>query len=150
VTRSERHALVVRGGWSGHQPVETSEMFVPFLEEHGFSVRIEESPQIYANVDYMPMVDLIVQAMSMSTIELDQFLGLRAAVEAGAGMAGWHGGMVASYKNTTQYLHMMGAQFAEHPGKHPGRAHGRPVRQLHAAHDQHHRIRPTAPDHPGH
>ena len=119
MTRSERNALVVRGGWSGHQPVETTEMFVPFLEEHGFSVRIEESPQIYFDADYMRRVDLIVQAMSMSTIEMDQFLGLRAAVEAGAGMAGWHGGMVASYKNRTQYLHMMGAQFAEHPGKHP-------------------------------
>lgn len=119
MTRSERNALVVRGGWSGHQPVETTEMFVPFLEEHGFSVRIEGSPQIYADLDFMPRVDLIVQAMSMSTIEMDQFLGLRGAVEAGAGMAGWHGGMVASYKNTTQYLHMMGAQFAEHPGKHP-------------------------------
>jgi type 1 glutamine amidotransferase len=115
----ERHALVVRGGWSGHQPVETTELFIPFLMEHGFSVRVETSPQIYANPDYMPTVDLIVQTMTMSTIETNQFLGLRTAVEAGAGMAGWHGGIADSYRNTTQYLHMIGAQFAEHPGKHP-------------------------------
>jgi uncharacterized protein len=115
----ERHALVVRGGWSGHQPVETTELFVPFLQRHGFLVRIEESPEVYADLDYMPTVDLIVQSMSRSRIEMNQFLGLQAAVEAGAGMAGWHGGIVASYPNTAQYLHMIGAQFVEHPGKHP-------------------------------
>jgi uncharacterized protein len=115
----ERHALVVRGGWSGHQPMETTELFIPFLEEHQFSVRVEESPQIYADGDYMPTVDLIVQSMSISTIEMKQFHGLRAAVEAGAGMAGWHGGITASYPNTPQYLQMIGAQFAAHPGKHP-------------------------------
>jgi uncharacterized protein len=96
----ERHALVVRGGWSGHQPVKTTELFISFLIEHGFSVRVEASPQIYADADY-------------------KFLGLRTAVEAGAGMAGWHGGIADSYRNTAQYLHMIGAQFAEHPGKHP-------------------------------
>jgi len=85
----ERRALVVRGGWSGHQPVETTELFIPFLQQqHGFSIRIEESPQIYADLDYMPTVDLIVQSMSRSTIEMNEFLGLQAAVEAGAGMAG--------------------------------------------------------------
>jgi type 1 glutamine amidotransferase len=115
----ERHALVVRGGWSGHHPVETTELFIPFLHQHGFSVRIEESPQIYADLDYMPTVDLIVQSMSRSAIETNQFRGLQAAVEAGAGMAGWHGGIVASYPNTAPYLQMIGAQFVAHPGKQP-------------------------------
>ena len=32
-----RRALVVRGGWEGHQPAEATEMFVPFLREHGFA-----------------------------------------------------------------------------------------------------------------
>ena len=115
----DRHALVVRGGWSGHQPVETTDLFIPFLREHGFSVRVEESPQIYADAGYMLTVDLIVQSVSRATIEMTQFLGLRAAIEGGAGMAGWHGGIVASYPNTAQYLHMIGAQFVAHPGKHP-------------------------------
>jgi len=26
-------ALVVRGGWEGHRPVEATEMFLPFLDE---------------------------------------------------------------------------------------------------------------------
>jgi type 1 glutamine amidotransferase len=112
-------ALVVRGGWFGHQPVEATDLFIPHLEENGYSVRVEDSPKVYADADYMAGVDLVMQCMTMSTIEKDEFEGLRAAVEAGTGMAGWHGGIADSYRNTADYLHLIGGQFACHPGKHP-------------------------------
>ena len=48
---ASRVALVVRGGWDGHQPIEATDMFLPFLEENGFGVRIEESPAIYADAE---------------------------------------------------------------------------------------------------
>src|SRR5699024_9421141 len=92
-----RRALVVRGGWEGHQPVEATDMFIPYLEENGFEVRIEGSPAVYADAEYMATVDLIVQCVTMSSIEREQFEGLRAAIEAGTGMAGWHGGIADSY-----------------------------------------------------
>ena len=114
-----RRALIVRGGWDGHQPVEATELFIPFLEANGFSVRIEESPEIYADAAALAETDLIVQAMTMSTIESAQTAGLRAAVEAGTGLAGWHGGIADSYRNDSDYLQFIGAQFAAHPGKHP-------------------------------
>ncbi|RUR00987.1 ThuA domain-containing protein [Labedella endophytica] len=114
-----RTALIVRGGWDGHQPVEATELFIPFLEANGFIVRIEESPAIYADPEYMGSVDLIVQANTMSTIEKEEFEGLRAAVEAGTGLAGWHGGIADSYRNTSDYLQLVGGQFASHPGKAP-------------------------------
>jgi type 1 glutamine amidotransferase len=28
-------ALVVRGGWEGHEPIEATDLFIPHLEEHG-------------------------------------------------------------------------------------------------------------------
>ena len=114
-----RHALVVRGGWDGHQPVETTDLFIPFLEENGFTVRIEESPAPYADADYMANVDLVVQTNTMTTIEKDEFLGLRAAIENGTGLAGWHGGIADSYRNNVDYLQLIGGQFAAHPGKAP-------------------------------
>jgi len=116
---STPHALVVRGGWDGHQPVETTELFIPFLEQHGFSVRVEESPKPYADAEYMATVDLVVQTNTMSTIEPDEFTGLRQAVENGTGLAGWHGGIADSYRNNSDYLQLIGGQFAEHPGKRP-------------------------------
>ncbi len=114
-----KSALVVRGGWFGHQPVEATDLFIPHLEEHGFQVRVEESPAVYADAAYLAGVDLIVQCMTMSSIEKEEFEGLRAAVEAGTGLAGWHGGIADSYRNTSDYLHLIGGQFACHPGKHP-------------------------------
>jgi hypothetical protein len=33
-------ALVVRGGWEGHAPVQATEPFIPHLEAHGYDVRI--------------------------------------------------------------------------------------------------------------
>lgn len=112
-------ALVVRGGWDGHQPVEATELFIPFLERNGFTVRVEESPAVYADADAMAGVDLIVQANTMNTIEKEEFEGLRAAVESGTGLAGWHGGIADSYRNNSDYLQLIGGQFASHPGKHP-------------------------------
>jgi uncharacterized protein len=112
-----RKALVVRGGWDGHQPTESTNLFIPFLESNGFDVRVEESPAIYADTDYLPTVDLIVQNVTMSTIEPDECAGLRQAVERGTGLAGWHGGIADSYRNNSDYLHLIGGQFAAHPGR---------------------------------
>jgi type 1 glutamine amidotransferase len=109
-------ALVVRGGWYGHQPVEATELFIPYLRANGYDVRVEDSPKPYADADYMSGVDLIMQCMTMSTIEKDQLAGLRAAVAAGTGLAGWHGGIADSYRNSDDYLHLIGGQFACHPG----------------------------------
>lgn len=114
-----KSALVVRGGWEGHRPVEATDMFVPFLKEQGFDVRIEDSTAIYADADYLAGVDLILQCVTMSTIERAEFQGLRAAVEAGTGFAGWHGGIADSFRSTSDYLHLVGGQFGCHPGKHP-------------------------------
>jgi type 1 glutamine amidotransferase len=114
-----KSALVVRGGWDGHQPFEATELFIPYLTDNGYDVRVEESPKVYADTNYMASVDLIMQCMTMTTIEKDEFAGLRTAVENGTGLAGWHGGIADSYRNNSDYLHLIGGQFACHPGKHP-------------------------------
>ena len=114
-----RRALIVRGGWDGHMPVETTDSFVPFLQEHGFEVSIEESPDVYADAARMAGVDLIVQVVTMSTIEKEPLAGLIAAVRAGTGMVGWHGGIADSYRDSADYLQLIGGQFAHHASVHP-------------------------------
>jgi uncharacterized protein len=113
----ERRALIVRGGWDGHQPVEATDLFIPFLREQGFGVRVEDSPAPYADARLMSGIDLIVQCMTMSTIEPDQIAGLIAAVEAGTGLAGWHGGIADSYRASADYLQLIGGQFAAHAAR---------------------------------
>jgi hypothetical protein len=110
---------MVRGGWEGHEPEQTTDFFRPFLERNGFSVRVESGPGIYRDREYLRGVDLIVQINTMATIENDEFAGLEQAVLEGAGFAGWHGGIADAYRNNADYLHMVGGQFAHHAGKDP-------------------------------
>jgi type 1 glutamine amidotransferase len=112
----QRRALVVRGGWDGHAPEEAADLFVPFLREHDFDVVVEGSLEVYADADLMAATDLVVQCWTMGEILADELRGLRTAVAAGTGLAGWHGGIVDSFRIATDYLQLVGAQFAAHPG----------------------------------
>ncbi|WP_432457585.1 ThuA domain-containing protein [Cellulomonas iranensis] len=114
-----RRALVVRGGWDGHQPVAATELFLPFLRAQGFEVAVHETNEVYADAEVMAATDLVVQSVTMSSIGHDELWGLRGAVEAGTGLVGWHGGIADSYRNSSDYLQLVGGQFATHPGKEP-------------------------------
>jgi type 1 glutamine amidotransferase len=114
-TSTTKRALVVRGGWDGHQPVETTDSFLPFLKEHGYDVRVEDATAVYADADYLAGVDVVVQTNTMNTIEGDELRGLITAVRNGAGLAGWHGGIADSYRSSSDYLQLIGGQFAAHP-----------------------------------
>jgi uncharacterized protein len=110
-----RRALVVRGGWPGHVPVEATDLFVPYLKDAGFDVTVEDSLEPYADTAFTAEIDLIVQCWTMGEILPDEMRGLRAAVAAGTGFAGWHGGIVDSFRMATDYLQLVGGQFAAHP-----------------------------------
>ncbi|WP_448720037.1 ThuA domain-containing protein [Microbacterium natoriense] len=114
-----RKALVVRGGWEGHHPVEATELFIPFLRENGFEVRVEDDPQVYADSPTMGETDLVLQSVTMSSITPEALRGLREAVVAGMGLAGWHGGIADSYRASSDYLQLVGGQFATHPSTDP-------------------------------
>ncbi|HEX4443327.1 MAG TPA: ThuA domain-containing protein [Galbitalea sp.] len=114
-----RRALVVRGGWEGHHPIEATDAFIPFLMEQGFAVRIEESPEVYTDATTMAETDLVLQLVTMSEASDAAILGLRNAVAAGVGLAGWHGGIADSFRASSDYLQLIGGQFATHPSKHP-------------------------------
>jgi uncharacterized protein len=142
---AERQALVVRGGWEGHHPVEATDEFLPYLKDNGFAVRVEDSPRVYADAEVMAGVDLIMQCMTMSTIEKDEVAGLRNAVGKGTGLAGWHGGIADSYRDSSDYLQLIGGQFACHPPKDPAQRIGE-----HADYFIPYRVQmlPVAADHP--
>jgi len=52
----------------------------------------------------------------MRQIEKQQEKGLGAAIAAGTGVAGWHGGMADAFRNNTEYQFMVGGQWVAHPG----------------------------------
>ena len=119
-----RRALVVRGGWDGHVPVEATDRFIPFLEEQGFDVRVEDSPEVYTDAEAMAATDLVVQCYTMGTASNEAVAALRSAIAAGTGFAGWHGGIADSFRNTSDYLHLVGGSFACHPARDPAHPKG--------------------------
>ncbi|GAA3559466.1 ThuA domain-containing protein [Kribbella ginsengisoli] len=108
-----RRALVVRGGWEGHVPVEATELFIPFLKENDFEVTVSDTTESYLD---LAGVDLVLQCITMSEITAEQVEGLEAAVRAGTGLAGWHGGIIDSFRSNTDYSFITGGQFVSHPG----------------------------------
>ncbi|RYX85887.1 ThuA domain-containing protein [bacterium] len=111
-----KKALMVWGGWEGHQPRQTVERFAPFLREQGFEVRIENAMDVYTDADYMNSLSLVVPIWTMGTITGEQEKGLLDAVKSGVGLAGWHGGTGDAFRNSTGYQWMVGGQWVAHPG----------------------------------
>lgn len=111
-----KSALVVWGGWDGHEPRQCMEIFAPYLEAQGYDVRIENSMDVYEDADYMNSLSLIVPIWTMGEITREQEQGLLNAVKSGVGIAGWHGGMGDAFRKNCEYQFMVGGQWVAHPG----------------------------------
>jgi len=110
-----RRALVVRGGWPGHQPVTITDLFLPFLRGRGFAVETSETLEVYEDAALLAATDLVVQCWTMGEITPQQSEGLSSAVRAGTGLAGWHGGIIDSFRGDLGYQLLTGGQFLMHP-----------------------------------
>jgi type 1 glutamine amidotransferase len=111
-----KSALIVWGGWPGHEPEKGARLFAPFLESQGYETLLSETLDIYLDTATMERMDLIVPIWTMGTITGEQERGLLSAVKAGTGLAGWHGCMADSFRQNTEYQFMVGGQWVAHPG----------------------------------
>lgn len=109
-------ALFVWGGWHGHEPAKCRNIFVPWLREQGFDVRVDSTMDVYSDSIFMASLDLIVQIMTMSEISKEQEKGLLTAIKNGVNIAGWHGGLADAFRNNPEYQFMVGGQWVAHPG----------------------------------
>lgn len=115
MTVQAKRALVVRGGWEGHVPVAASDRYAKALAESGFDVTVSDSLDSYLDEALLAATDLVVQCWTMGTMSHPQAEGLSRAVRAGTGLAGWHGGIVDSFRDQTLYQLITGGQFVHHP-----------------------------------
>ncbi len=111
-----KKALMVWGGWGGHEPKQCVDVFEPFLKENGFEVTVSDTLDAYLNRDLMGSLSLVVPVWTMGQISGEQEKGLEEAVRSGVGIAGWHGGMCDSFRNNVEYQFMTGGQWVAHPG----------------------------------
>ena len=111
-----KKALMVWGGWDGHEPKQCVDLFAPLLEAVGFEVEISDTLDAYLDAEKMTAYDLISQTYTMSNITAEQVRGLLGAVENGTGFGGWHGGMADAFRESVEYQFMAGGQWVAHPG----------------------------------
>src|SRR5262249_7938524 len=111
-----KSALIVWGGWQGHQPESSARLFAGILREAGYQVELSDTLDAYLNAEKLQSFSLIVPTWTMGTIKPEQERGLLDAVRSGVGVAGWHGTMGDSFRNNTEYQFMVGGQWVAHPG----------------------------------
>jgi type 1 glutamine amidotransferase len=112
----KKQALIVFGGWDGHTPKQSAELFADVLTQDGYDVDLRDTLDAYLDADRLAELSLIVPLWTMGEISKEQWNGLDAAVRSGVGLAGFHGGMIDSFRSNTEYQWMTGAQWVAHPG----------------------------------
>ena len=110
-----KQALIVWGGWAGHEPEACAHTVAGLLRPHGFEVRMASSTQAFVD-PALQALDLIVPIITMAKIEKAEALALSDAVRVGVGMAGFHGGMCDAFRDSVDYQFITGGQWVAHPG----------------------------------
>lgn len=103
------------GGWEGHEPEQTTDRFAAILRREGFEVTVSRSLDVYTDREAMGRADLVVQTWTQGEMTREQVRGLQDAVAGGCGLAGWHGGIIDSSRNSPDYQFMTGGQWVAHP-----------------------------------
>ncbi len=110
-----KSALIFWGGWDGHEPEACTERLSQMLSEDGFTVETHPGTDILAATD-LTRFDLIVPMMTQVQVAPEGLKALIAAVAAGTGLGGFHGGMGDTFRAEPSYQYMTGGQWVAHPG----------------------------------
>lgn len=113
---AERRALIVQGGWDGHEPREVAEVFRRVLVEEGFVVEVSDSLEVFVDGGKLEGLSLIVPVWTCGKLSAEQASPLFKAVQSGVGIAGCHGGMCDAFRENCEYQFMTGGQWVAHPG----------------------------------
>ena len=111
-----KSALMVWGGWPGHEPKQCVDIFAPWLESQGYTVEVSDTLDAYLDTGKLGKLSLIIPVWTQGTITREQEKGLLDAVKSGVGIAGWHGGMGDAFRDNVEYQFMVGGQWVAHPG----------------------------------
>lgn len=110
-----KKALIVWGGWEGHEPRQCADIIKNMLEADGFAVTLADSTAAFSDPSIRDL-SLVVPIMTMSKIEKEEAKNLAAAIESGVGLAGYHGGTGDAFRESVEYQFIIGGQWVAHPG----------------------------------
>ncbi len=110
-------ALIFHGGWEGHFPRLVAERLKAALERRAPGLRADLADALSCLDDAGALrgYRLIVPCWTMGTLSEAQSKNLLAAVRAGTGLGGLHGGMGDAFRGNLDYEWMVGGHFVGHP-----------------------------------
>ena len=111
-----KKALIVWGGWDGHEPQPVSKVFKKTLEQEGFKVEVSDTLESLEDVEKLKSLHLIVPVVTMSEISREQVAAVNTAVANGTGIAGCHGGMCDAFRTSVEWQFITGGNWVSHPG----------------------------------
>jgi uncharacterized protein len=108
-------ALIVYGGWEGHEPAQVAKVFQRELKKRGVTVTMADTLDAFNKVTELKRYDVIIPHWTCGQISRDQWSALEKAVRSGVGVAGVHGGMGDAMRGCLDFQWMAGGQFVGHP-----------------------------------
>lgn len=105
-------ALIVYGGWDGHDPEGVSQLLSDLLQPEGVEVTRTDDLAVFTQAD-LSSYDLIVPVWTMEDMAQDQLEALLQAVRGGVGIAGLHG-IIDSFRHEAEFHLMLGGQWVTH------------------------------------
>jgi type 1 glutamine amidotransferase len=115
-TNMKRKALVVYGGWEGHEPGKVAQIFKQMLEESDFEVELSDSLDVYKDKEKLKSLHLIVPHWTMGEMSAEQVDAVVGAVAGGVGIAGCHAGLCDAFRASPDWQFMAGGQLVAHVG----------------------------------
>lgn len=83
----KRKALIVWGGWLGHEPEQVTNIFAGILREENFEVEIDTTLDAFLDEEKLKKLHLIIPVWTMGSITPEQCAPVMHAVESGVGLA---------------------------------------------------------------
>jgi len=108
-------ALIVWGGWEGHQPEKGAHLVAEMLANDGFDVHVTSDYGAFGAPDLADN-NLVVPIITSDQIDRALIKSLVAAVRGGVGLGSYHGGIATSFRDMVEFHYMAGVQWVAHPG----------------------------------
>ena len=111
-------ALILCGGWDGHEPQLVAARFREFLESENFDVSVAEEISVLEDKERLLALHLFVPVWTMYDGKLPDTSvdPLLEVVGSGVGVAGCHGGMCDAFRTSVKWQFLTGANWVSHPG----------------------------------
>ncbi len=114
-TSNDKKALIIYGGWDGHEPEKMAQLTAQALNTAGYDVNLQASLDCLDDLPLLQACDLIIPIWTMGSLSDERQKNLCQAVREGSGLGGFHGGMADAFRGSIDYEWMVGAHFVAHP-----------------------------------